>query len=88
MVHVKNVTSRAGFVHLFKHRSGLNRYLIAVCINPEGTFDVIYNALEIHVWRFRQSGKSFVLMVPFLKAIQDIPNDKQLSCINWRDLPL
>ena len=46
---------QSGCVHLFKYRSGLNTYLIAVCINPEGTFDVIYNALEIHVWHFRQS---------------------------------
>ena len=78
MVQIKTVTSRAAGVMLSKRRPSLNTYLIAVRINPEGTFDVIYNGLEIHAWLVRQSGKPFVSMRPLLKAAQAIPADEQL----------
>ena len=82
MVQIKTVTSRAAGVMLSKRRPSVNTHLIAIQINPEGTFDVIYNGPEIHAWLVRQSGKPFVSMGPFLKAAQAIPMDKHLPRVD------
>ena len=82
MVQIKTVTSRAAGVMLSKRRPSVNTHLIVIQINPEGTFDVVYNGPEIHAWLVRQSGKPFVSMGPFLKAAQAIPMDKQLPHID------
>ena len=68
MVQIKTVTSRAAGVHLSKRRPSVNTYLIAIQINPDGNFDVIYSGPEIHAWLVSQSGKPFVSMGPFLRA--------------------
>lgn len=81
MVQIKTITSRAAGVNLSKRRPSVNTYLIAIQINPDGNFDVIYNGPEIHAWLVRQSGKPFVSMGPFLRAAQAIPQDKQLPRI-------
>ena len=81
MVQIKTITSRAAGVNLSKRRPSVNTYLIAIQINPDGNFDVIYNGPEIHAWLVRQSGKPFVSMGPFLRAAQAIPQDKQLPHI-------
>ena len=81
MVQIKTITSRAAGVNLSKRRPSVNTYLIAIQINPDGNFDVIYNGPEIHAWLVRQSGKPFVSMGPFLRAAQAIPQEKQLPRI-------
>ena len=68
MVQIKTITSRAAGVNLSKRRPSVNTYLIAIQINPDGNFDVIYNGPEIHAWLVSQSGKPFVSMGPFLRA--------------------
>ena len=80
-MQIKTITSRAAGVNLSKRRPSVNTYLIAIQINPDGNFDVIYNGPEIHAWLVRQSGKPFVSMGPFLRAAQAIPQDKQLPRI-------